>query len=126
MNQKIVKGITLLVFSTLIIGFVSYKSGYFNKHKASDNFNTELTALNSKNDTIQPIDSVAKRFDMLSSSKSFILREHTRLKIDSNITKIDLDLNSDNMMFSSKSGIIINPKDLINVDSISLDTLKKQ
>jgi len=124
MNQKIIKGITLIVFSSLIIGFVSYKSGYLDKKISSNSIPSEQDKP-FINDTLPTIDST-RQFRLMHSSKSIIMREHTKKPINSNENQIDAVLKRENIMYSSKSGIIINSADLISLDSISPDSLLKQ
>ena len=76
MTSKLVKGLTLTLFATLIIAFIGYRSGWF-----KDNSNPNLSSNNDKasqemTDTIKDKDSI-KKVEIMSSSKVLILREHS-------------------------------------------------
>jgi hypothetical protein len=125
MKNIIVKGITLILFSTLIIGFVAYRSGYFGGQKSSYSISPNGGALNNQTDTIPKTDSL-KVLKMMSSSKSIILLDHLIQPKDSSKYKLQLDSVSriKKIMYSSKSGIIFKSQDF-KIDSIKTDSLKK-
>ena len=128
MKSKIIKGITITIFSTLIISFVAYRSGYLGGLKSIYPVSSNGSALNDQTDTI-PINDSLKRSEMMSSSKVLILREYPPQISDSNKVKIDSIVNKiDPLIYSSKSGIILKPEDLkiIKLDSTEIDSLKIQ
>lgn len=118
--QKLIKGLTLLSFITLISGFVAYRSGAFDQPKVAG----------SKN--IMFADTPPIKKEMMSSSKSMILMSPK----NSTITPKDTSKKKE-IMHSSKSGKIVEPidfkKDLIMSSSKSgeiifpeKDTAKKK
>lgn len=127
MKRKIIKGMTITMFSTLIISFVAYRSGYLGGLKSTYPFSPNGSALNNQADTIPTKDST-KRIEMISSSKFLILRDHPTQISDSSKVKIDSTIKIDPLIYSSKSGIILKPEDLkaIKKDSTQIDSLKKQ
>lgn len=127
MKNKIVKGITVTLFSTLIISFVAYRSGYLGGLKSAYSGSPNGSALNSQTDTIPENDSL-KRLEVMSSSKDLMFSDSVLKIIESNVIKIDSSLNIDHLIYSSKSGIIWKPEDLkkIKQDSTVIDSLKKQ
>jgi hypothetical protein len=127
MNSKIIKGITITMFSVLIISFVAYRSGYLGGLKSSYPVSPNGSALNNQTDSIPENDSLI-RIEMMSSSKVLILRDHMIQNNDSNTTIIDSTTKIDPLIYSSKSGIILKAEDFkkILLDSIVTDSLKKQ
>ena len=127
MKNKIVKGITVTLFSILIISFVAYRSGYLGGLKSTYSGRPNGSVLNNQRDTIPKNDSL-KRLEMMSSSKVLILRDHSLEISDSSKVKIDSSIKIDPLIYSSKSGIIFKPEDLnkIKQDSTAIDSLKKQ
>lgn len=127
MKNKIVKGMTVTLFLTLITSFVAYRSGYLGRLKSSNSVSPNGNVLNNQTDTIPKNDSL-KKLEIISSSKVLILREHSLEISDSSKVKIDSSTKIDPMIYSSKSGIILKPEDLkkIKQDSIAIDSLKKQ
>lgn len=115
------------MFSTLLITFVAYRSGYLGGLKSTYPVSPNGSALNNQTDTIPKNDSI-KRIEMMSSSKVLILRDHPLQVNDSNKVKIDSTIKIDPLIYSSKSGIILKPEDLkkIKQDSTLIDSLKKQ
>lgn len=127
MKNKIVKGITVSLFLNLIISFVAYRSGYLGGIRSTYSGSPNGSVLNNQIDTIPNSDSL-KRMEMMSSSKVLILKDHHLKKGDSSKVKIDSSIKIDPLIYSSKSGIILKPKDLkkIKQDSTVIDSLKKQ
>jgi hypothetical protein len=126
MKSKIIKGITLTMFSVLIISFVAFRSGYLGGLKSTYPVSPNGRALNNQTDTI-PINDSLKKIEMMSSSKVLILRDHLIQNNDSNTTLIDSTTKIDPLIYSSKSGIILKPEDFkkTTIDSIVADSLKK-
>ena len=120
MKRKIIKGITLTLFLTLIGSFVAYRSGYFGGMKSTYPVSPNGSALNNQLDTIPQKDST-KRIEIMPSSKVMILKEPTLRVKDTSKTK------TTPLIHSSKSGIIMKQGDLktIKADSIVIDSLKK-
>ncbi len=127
MKSEIIKGITIIMFSTLIISFVAYRSGYLGGLKSTYQVSPNGSALNNQTDTLSITDSI-KRIEMMSSSKVVIILDHSFEVTDSNNVKIDSTIKIDPLIYSSKSGIILEPEDLkiIKQDSTEIDSLKKQ
>ncbi|TCI94421.1 hypothetical protein [Tenacibaculum sp. M341] len=114
MKNKIIKGITLSFFTTLIIAFVAYKSGYFKNQQPTNN------------STIK-VDSI-KKIQLLSSSKLIVLKDHEMVINDSVKKEMDsMSIESDKIILSSsKSGIIFTQDDLKKMaDSIKTNSSKK-
>ncbi|WP_299626697.1 hypothetical protein [uncultured Tenacibaculum sp.] len=122
MKNKIIKSITLIVFSTLIISFIAYRAGYLNDiiFNSSTNLPEEESSENStQNDS-------AKKIEFMSSSKTIIMQDHPILSKDSTKMKMD-SIVMQSFISSSKSGLILKPKDLKKTtpDAIVTDSLKK-
>lgn len=126
MKNKIIKGITLALFSTLIIGFIAYRSGYIGNKTSSFSTSPNESTQNNQSDTIQKTDSIVT-IDMISSSKSVVLRDISFSLKDSSKTDQDSVSKDETLMYSSKIGLILKPEDLkkIELDSILTDSLKK-
>lgn len=126
MKNKIIKGITLTLFSTLIIGFVTYRSGFLGGQKSTYSGSPNGSALNNQTDTIPKIDSL-KKIEMMSSSKVLILRDFSIQLNDSNKPKSDTPEKINPLIYSSKSGIIFKPTDINKTGSVLIisDSLKK-
>ncbi|MCX2745320.1 hypothetical protein OO013_15690 [Mangrovivirga sp. M17] len=124
MKSSIIKGITLLMFSSLIISFVAYKSGYLGGLKSTYQVSPNGSALNNQTGTV-PGDDSLKRIEMMSSSKVLILRDHTIQTNDTNAVQTDSTKKINPLIYSSKSGIILKPEDYkkLKKDSILIDTL---
>jgi len=114
MKDKIIKGTTLLLFASLIAGFVAYRSGYFGGGKSAYSISPNRSALNNQLDTISKNDSL-KRTELMYSSKSLIIKDNPIQSADS-LTISDLDslLKRKLLMSTSKSGTIFDPKDSTN------------
>lgn len=128
MKSIIIKGITIIVFLTLIISFVTFRLGYFDGLKSKNLISPDGSTLNNLLDTIHKSDSL-KRVEIMSSSKAIIIRDHTKIQNDDSAkVKIDSTFKIDPILYSSKSGIILKPIDLnkIKQDSSGNDSLKKQ
>lgn len=122
MTSKLIKGLTLTLFATLIIAFIGYRSGWF-----KDNSEPNLSSNNDKAsqemiDTIEDKDSI-KKVEMMSSSKVLILREHSVSIEDSTAKELDSVYNPEPLIYGSKSGIILKPEYFHKKD---IDTLKDQ
>lgn len=124
MQKIILKGSTLLLFFSLITGFVVFRSGFFGDSKTSYPSSPNGSALNHQKDTIIQ--------EMMHSSKTLIIRDLSLPdKSDSNRTNID-SLFTDStfkinpLIYSSKSAIIMEPEDLklFRFDSLKIDTSK--
>ena len=126
MKNKIVKGITVTLFLTLITSFVAYRSGFLDGLKSTYSVRPNGSVLKSQTDTISKNDSL-KKLEIMSSSKVLILRDHHLEISDSSKVKIDSSVKMDPLMYSSKSGIILKPEDFkkIKQDSTVIDSLKK-
>ena len=126
MKNKIVKGITVTLFLTLITSFVAYRSGFLDGLKSTYSVRPNGSVLKSQTDTIPKNDSL-KKLEKMSSSKVLILRAHHLEFSDSSKVKIDSSVKMDPLMYSSKSGIILKPEDFkkIKQDSTVIDSLKK-
>lgn len=126
MKSKIIKGITITLFSTLIISFVAYRSGYLGGLKSTSSVSPNGNSLNNQTDTIPKNDSL-KRIQMMSSSKVLILSDRPIQNNDSNTAHLDSTIIIDPLIYSSKSGIIVTPEDFkkIKIDSVVNDSLKK-
>ncbi|MDC8003656.1 hypothetical protein POV27_06305 [Aureisphaera galaxeae] len=127
MKNKIIKVATLTLFSSLIIGFVAFQSGYFGGKKSSVSGSPNGSTLINQADTIQKVDSIKwKKSFLISSSKSFVI--HDPLKGLEDSTKLDSSLQIDPLIYSSKSGIIVTPEDLKKMvkDSLEQDSIKRK
>ncbi|MCB0515678.1 MAG: hypothetical protein R2798_07090 [Chitinophagales bacterium] len=128
MKNKIVKALTLTMFSTLIIAFVAYKSGYFGGPKSIYSVSPNGSALNNSVNTILKQDTSYKQVRMMRSPKFMTLRDIQFQFDDSNAVKIDTTIKIDpRLMYGSKSGIILDSEDLkrMRTDSTVTDSLKK-
>lgn len=120
MNNKITKGFTIILFSSLIIFFVTYKSGYLNGNSKSSSSQPSLDTLVTKPPGLADIDTF-KSTKMLSSSKSLIIRDLNLYTIDSLGIPTPL-------LPSSKIGFILKPEDIekAHSDSVKIDTLNQK
>ncbi|WP_340199525.1 hypothetical protein [Ascidiimonas sp. W6] len=73
MKNKTIKGITLLLFFTLIIVFVMYRTSYFTNKEAVNTNSSDSHTENIQTDTILPVDSTLTYKPIISSSKSVII-----------------------------------------------------
>lgn len=120
MNKKTVfKTIALTNFVVLLTAFVFFSNGSFDKF-FNDKSTIKLTSPNGetpvetiKGSTIKMADSV--QMQRLSSSKSLVIIDNLKLKSDTikpnqDSIKINLTEQERRLMYSSKSGIIVDPK----------------
>ena len=124
MQKIILKGSTLLLFFSLITGFVVFRSGFFGDSNTSYPSSPNGSALNNQTDTIIQ--------EMMHSSKTLIIRDFSppgksdsnRINIDSLLADSTFKINP--LIFSSKSAIIMEPEDLklFRFDSLKIDTSK--
>ena len=131
MQKNILKGSTLLLFFSLIIVFVTFRSGFFSDLKTSYPSSPNGSALNNQTDSIIQIESI-ENIEMMHSSKSLIIRDFSlpdksdsgRISIDSLIADSTFKINP--LIYSSKSAIIMEPQDLkiFKFDSLKIDTSK--
>jgi hypothetical protein len=128
MNRKaIFKTIALINFVLLITVFLLYRNGSFD-HYIYDANERNLTSPNGGTPAIASKDSIPKKYDSLqsmrmSSSKSIVIMDERKLRIDAmNIkfdsTKIRSKPEEKRLMYSSKSGGIVDPR------SFSFDSSK--
>ena len=125
MKKKILKAGTLILFSSLIFGFICFRSGFFGNSKTSYPSSPNGSALNNQADSLSKI-------EMIHSSKALIIRDlslpdksdSNRINIDSLITDSTFKINP--LIFSTKSAIIMEPQDLklFRFDSLETDTPK--
>ncbi len=122
--KNTIKGITLTLFSTLILMFVAYRSGYFGGMKSSFSASPNGSALYNQVDTIPKGDTLNK-IELISASKEMIIIDPATFA-DSSKAKPDTDLKIHHLIHSSKVGIILKPEDLRKVkpDSTIIDTSK--
>lgn len=127
MKSQIIKGLTLILFSSLIIAFVAFRSGFFGGNKSTLLESPNGSTLNNQIDSVPRTDSL-KTIQMMSSSKVLILRDHSVQVEDSIRLKPDSSNKVNPHIYSSKSGIILNSKDLnyIIPDSTVADSLTKE
>jgi len=131
MNKtKFFKGLALLNFVTLLTLFLFFRNGSFDKYFDNDK---NLTSPNggtppkvSKDTIVQKKDSIQRQ--RLSSSKSLVLIDNIKLDKDtSRIAKDSITINlteeEKRLMYSSKSGIIIDPK-MFKTDSFKFKSIK--
>tara|TARA_B100000401_G_C52640039_1_gene640260 strand:- start:397 stop:777 length:381 start_codon:yes stop_codon:yes gene_type:complete len=124
MQKIILKGSTLLLFFSLVTGFVVFRSGFFGDSKTSYPSSPNGSALNNQTDTIIQ--------EMMHSSKTLIIRDFSppgksdsnRINIDSLLADSTFKINP--LIYSSKSAIIMEPEDLklFRFDSLKIDTSK--
>ena len=139
MKDIIIKSSTLMLFVSLLVGFVSYRSGYWGGTKSSYPVSPNGSALNNQVDTLPNVKIDDKQ--ILPSSKVLILKEHSTPQNDTNNqtktqaqtqtqtqTKKDTNatLKTNPFMYSSKSGAIFELKDLEipSIDTTKQDSLK--
>ena len=124
MQKIILKGSTLLLFFSLVTGFVVFRSGFFGDSKTSYPSSPNGSALNNQTDTIIR--------EMMHSSKTLIIRDFSppgnsdsnRINIDSLLADSTFKINP--LIYSSKSARIMEPEDLklFRFDSLKIDTSK--
>ena len=124
MQKIILKGSTLLLFFSLVTGFVVFRSGFFGDSKTSYPSSPNGSALNHQTDTIIQ--------EMMHSSKTLIIRDFSppgnsdsnRINIDSLLADSTFKINP--LIYSSKYATIMEPEDLklFRFDSLKIDTSK--
>lgn len=129
--KKIFKGLALLNFIGLLTLFLFFRSGSFDNyiHNGKEN---SLTSSNGGTPTKVLKDTSTQKKDSLqrprlSSSKSLVIIDNLKLDKDtSKIAKeIKLTKEEKRLMYSSKSGIIIDPK-MFKVDSVKFNSKNKK
>lgn len=102
-QPPIVKGLALLMFTVLMVGFVAYRAGYFDSTPATiDNNQLDDNSVTPPSDTFILSDSFLKESVVLPGSKSMIISKGNPSDSKSkNITNTKI--------YSTKSGKIINP-----------------
>lgn len=116
MKTKITRGLTIALFTTLIVGFVAYKSGFLGLERTSYSENADLPLPN-------PTDSLRKP-GIMPSSKSMPLIDHSLPIVTNSNEGFDsmtspLDEEDWRLMSSSKSGIVFQPDESIPTHSLS-------
>lgn len=126
MKRKIIKGLTIILFSTLITSFVAYRSGFFGGLKLSYSVSPNGSALKTQNDSIKKKDSI-KKVSLMPSSKVLIIKDYTIQVGDTVRIETDTSSKIKPLIFSTKSAIILKPDDLTKTlkDSTLIDSLKK-
>lgn len=133
MNRKtIFKGIALLNFIVLITVFLLYRNGSFDRYIYGSN-ERNLTSPNGGTPAKVSKDSTSKESDSLrnlrlASSKSMIIVDERKLRTDAvyikpDTTKPGLKPEEKRLMYSSKSGKIVDPKS-IPFDSSKVKQIK--
>jgi hypothetical protein len=128
MNRKtIFKGIALLNFIILITVFLLYRNGSLDHYIYGDN-ERNLTSPNGGTPAKISKDSTSKKMDSarslrLSSSKSIVIIDDRKLRTEAfnlrfDSTKIRSGTEEKRIMYSSKSGLIVEPR------SFSFDSSK--
>lgn len=127
MKNQIIKGFTLVFFSSLIVGFVAFRSGFWGGNKSTHPGSPNGSVLVTPTDSLPASDSL-RTIHMMSSSKVLILRDHSVQAVDSPRIEIDSSITINPLMHSSKSGFILNPEDMdkLKPDSTATDSLKNQ
>ena len=133
--KNILKGSVLLLFSTLIIGFVALRSGFFGNSKMAYPSSPNGSSLNNQTDSLYQFDSSeVYEIEMMPSSKMLIINDvdlpqslfadSIDVKIDSSIKDTTFKVNR--MMVGSKFSVMMEPEDLkiLQPDSLKTDTLK--
>jgi hypothetical protein len=109
MNRKLIKPLTILLFASLITGFVVYRAGVLD---SPINLSPNGGALNTaKTDTIARADSL-KKLHMMYSSKSAIIDDISFNKDTNKFVKPDSGITQKIMWSGSKSGRIFEPQEL--------------
>ncbi len=125
MKEKLIQGITLSLFLSLIVGFVSFRAGFLGTEKSAFYGSPNGTVLNNQTDSI----SKAKQNKLLPSSKMLTLNSYPTSLLKDSIKKPLIDTSGINkiLLYSTKAGPIIISKDLQNAgsDSIAQDTVPK-
>lgn len=121
MKNKLLKGLTITLFSILILGFVAFRAGYFGSSESFYPFSPNGGALNnqkpkSREDSIRQIRMMSSSKTVIFSEKSLLLKDTSTVFVDSSqIKKVD----------SSKSKIVYPPKKE-NFDFLFSDSLKSK
>jgi hypothetical protein len=130
-KKTIYKSIALANFVLLLAAFLLFRNGSFDKF-LYDNSDLKLTSPNGGTPVKTAKDSAVKKTDSirrqrLSSSKSLVIIDNIKLKTDTikpkpDSPKINVPGKEKPLMYSSKSGIIVDPK---MVQKITIpDTIK--
>lgn len=128
-NSKFRKGLTILSSLTLMICFLLYRTGKFDKYFTNKNITIQSSpnggAANSSyiDTSIKKKDSADKL--LLSSSKSIILTDQRQTRLDSlkSLFKDSLTEQERLLLYSSKSGIIFKPDETVHIRPDSLGHL---
>ena len=127
MKDHIIKGMTIGLFSMLVVGFVAYRSGSFGGQESYSAVDYAVNVLSNQMDTIPEPDSL-KKVEIIPSSKAIILsRPAFKLK-DSGGIKKDTVSKVKPLIISTKRAVIFKPDDFgtLKVDSTVTDSLKKK
>lgn len=126
MKNKLVKGFTLALFISLIIGFVTYRSGFLGGEKSNYPVSPNGSPLNNQTDSIPYKDTLIRK--LIPSSKVIILKDESSKEKKERNPYLDSLLKNKSLISGSKSAIMIKPEDLVTSiqDSIAKDTLNKQ
>ena len=128
MKNILLKAITLLLFTSLIISFVAYRTGYLDKEGFHYSSSPNGGTLNNAQDTTKQKDSV-KQYEMMSSSKVMILtdkKKKRKKKNESDKSKVKADTAQydKTLMWSSKSAYIVDTSDVKKI--LETDTAQKK
>lgn len=129
MNKtKVFKGLALMNFVCLLALFLFFRNGSFDTYFDKDQ---QMTSPNGGTPTKITEDTLTQNKDVkqrqrLSSSKSIVITENLTLNSDtSNRTRDSITIKSieeeKQLMYSSKSGMIIDPK-MFKIDSLEVKT----
>lgn len=125
MKNKLLKAFTLLLFTSLIIGFVAYRAGYFDTYRFHYSGSSNGGTMNNAKDTTEQVDSI-KRIEMMSSSKTIILNNQKTKVITQDTTKVKVDsfYIDKTYMWSSKSAYIVDTTDVKKI--LETETIQKK
>lgn len=114
------KSLTLLIFISLIVGFVAYRAGFVGQEVSLPADSTHNNAARNVVDTASAIDSLQLRDNVLPSADSGVKKYSPNAEWVG-IQQIDASHNVPDsiqpQMFSSKSGTIIISNDIRRLDS---------
>ena len=127
MKENFIKGLTLLIFISLIVAYVTYRSGFFGSKKRSNPIND--TESNHLKDSVPKFDLPGKTEFIPSSKSGIISLPISKLELDSMREKkarIDSFKKELKMMPGSKSFLVIPPDEVKKLlpDSSRQDTTK--
>ena len=126
--KKITKRLTLLLFISLVSGFVAYRSGWFGEKVQALAGSPNGSALNHVSDTVPKPDST-KRVKFLPSSKVLILKEPLKNSKKNSVADTTGLRPAPRTFFpGSKSAAIVKPADLPKAlkDTIATDSTRKK